>query len=124
MSGPASQIEYYARALRAPRISDSFARFGDQARDAGWSHEQYLAAVLSREVSEREASGAGLRIKAARFPGHKTLEDFNFDHQPGADRNLMGLPRVQLTRPNQGQSHSWNSASRNASAASATRDGS
>ena len=91
MSGPASQIEYYARALRAPRISDSFARFGDQARDAGWSHEQYLAAVLSREVSEREASGAGLRIKAARFPGHKTLEDFNFDHQPGADRNLMGL---------------------------------
>jgi len=63
-----SQIEYYARALRAPRISDAFRRLGDQARDAGWSHEEYLAAVLSKEVSEREASGAGLRIKAARFP--------------------------------------------------------
>lgn len=89
MSGTASQIQYYARALRAPRIGDAFARLGDQARDAGWSHEEYLAAVLSREVSEREASGAALRIKAARFPGHKTLEDFNFDHQPGADRNLI-----------------------------------
>jgi len=89
MSDTSSQIEYYSRALRAPRISDSFARLGDQARDAGWSHEQYLAAVLSREVSEREASGASLRIKAARLPGHKTLEDFNFDHQPGADRNLI-----------------------------------
>jgi DNA replication protein DnaC len=84
-----SQIEYYARALRAPRISDAFRRLGDQARDAGWSHEEYLAAVLSKEVAEREASGAGLRIKAARFPGHKALEDFNFDHQPTADRNLI-----------------------------------
>jgi DNA replication protein DnaC len=89
MSGAASQIEYYARALRAPRIGDVFARLGDQARDAGWSHEEYLAAVLSREVSEREASGAALRIKAARFPGHKTLQDFNFDHQSSADRNLI-----------------------------------
>jgi DNA replication protein DnaC len=89
VSSTGSQIEYYARALRAPRISDGFARLGDQARDAGWSHEEYLAAVLSREVAEREASGATLRIKAARFPGHKTLEDFNYDHQPGADRNLI-----------------------------------
>jgi DNA replication protein DnaC len=88
-SETASQIEYYSRALRAPRISDAFRRLGDQARDAGWSHEEYLAAVLSREVSEREASGSALRIKAARFPGFKTLEDFNFDHQPSADRNLI-----------------------------------
>lgn len=94
MTGPttgeaASQIEYYARALRAPRISDAFRRLGDQARDAGWSHVEYLAAVLSKEVSEWEASGASLRIKAARFPGYKALEDFNFDHQPTADRNLI-----------------------------------
>lgn len=88
-SGVGSQIQYFARALRAPRIGDAFARLGDQARDAGWSHEEYLAAVLSREVSEREASGAALRIKAARFPGHKTLEDFNFEHQISADRNLI-----------------------------------
>lgn len=32
---------------------------------------------------------AALRIRAARFPGHKLLEEFNFDHQPAADRNLV-----------------------------------
>ncbi|MDQ0078485.1 hypothetical protein J2S97_003684 [Arthrobacter oryzae] len=32
-----SQIEYYARALRAARISVGFRRLGDQARGAGWS---------------------------------------------------------------------------------------
>jgi DNA replication protein DnaC len=85
----AAQIEYYARAMRAPRISDAFRRLGDQARDAGWSHEEYLAAVLSREVSAREASGAETRIRAAGFPARKSLEDFNFDHQPSADRNLI-----------------------------------
>ncbi|MCB5283605.1 hypothetical protein BJQ89_03374 [Arthrobacter sp. ES1] len=75
-------------------MSDGLRRLGDPARDAGWSHEEYLAAVLSREVSECEASeceasGAATRIKAARFPAHKDLEEFNFDHQPSADRKLI-----------------------------------
>lgn len=89
MNGADSSIEYYARALRAPRISDGYQALGEQARQAGWTHEEYLAAVLSREVAEREASGSALRIRAARFPGHKTLEEFNYDHQPAADRNLF-----------------------------------
>ncbi|MGH8938831.1 MAG: IS21-like element helper ATPase IstB, partial [Actinomycetes bacterium] len=45
------QIEYLARALKAPRIREAAARLADQARDAGWTHEEYLAAVLDREVS-------------------------------------------------------------------------
>ena len=71
------------RALKAPRIREAAARLGDQARDAGWSHEEYLAAVLDREVSARDASGAQLRIRAAGFGTAKTIEDFDFDHQPG-----------------------------------------
>jgi hypothetical protein len=35
------QIEYYATALKAPWIRDSAARLADQARDAGWTHEEY-----------------------------------------------------------------------------------
>ena len=50
---------------RAPRIREAAARLGEQARDASWTHEEYLAAVLSRELSAREKSGAELRIRAA-----------------------------------------------------------
>jgi len=50
------QLHYLAAALRAPRISDNAMRLADQARDAGWSHEDYLAAVLEREVAARQAS--------------------------------------------------------------------
>src|SRR5688572_28392450 len=52
------QIEYYSRAMKAPGIREAAARLANQARDGGWTHEEYLAAVLSREVAAREASGA------------------------------------------------------------------
>ena len=86
----AKQIDYLARALKAPRIREAAQRLGDQARDAGWSHEEYLAAVLDREVSARDASGAHLRIRGAGFGTAKTIEDFVFDHQPGLKRELIG----------------------------------
>ncbi|MDQ0864944.1 IS21-like element helper ATPase IstB [Arthrobacter globiformis] len=85
----AGQIEYYSRAMKAPRIREAAARLADQARDGGWTHEEYLAAVLSREVAAREASGAEARARAAGFPARKSLEDFSFDHQPGLKRDTI-----------------------------------
>ena len=85
------QITYLAAALKAPRITEAASRLADQARDAGWTHEDYLAAVLEREVSARNASGAQLRIRAAGFGGVKTLEDFDFDVQPAARQQLGAL---------------------------------
>lgn len=85
------QINYLAAALKAPRILEAAARLADQARDAGWSFEDYLAAVLEREVSARNASGAELRIRAAGFPGRKTLEDFDWDPQPAIRQQVAAL---------------------------------
>ena len=65
------QIEYYSRAMKAPRIREAATRLADQAREGGWTHEEYLAAVLSREVAAREASGAEIRARAAGFPARK-----------------------------------------------------
>jgi DNA replication protein DnaC len=81
------EIAYLATALKAPRIKEAAARLADQAREAGWSHEDYLVAVLDREVAARNASGAQLRIRAAGFQARKTLEEFVFDHQPGIRRD-------------------------------------
>jgi DNA replication protein DnaC len=85
------QITYLAAALKAPRITEAAARFADQARDAGWTHEDHLAAVLERDVSARNASGARLRIRAAGFPAVKTLEDFDFDAQPAVRQQVGAL---------------------------------
>src|SRR5579872_6484111 len=85
------QLHYLAGALKAPRITEAAGRLADQARDAGWSFEDYLAAVLEREVSARNASGAHLRIRAAGFPAAKTLEDFDFDAQPAVRAQVGAL---------------------------------
>lgn len=87
----AKQITYLAGALKASRITEAAARMADQARDASWSFEDYLAAVLEREVSARNASGAELRIKAAGFPSRKTLEDFDWDAQPTTRQQIAAL---------------------------------
>ncbi len=83
------QIDYLARALKAPRVREAASRLADTARESGWTHEEYLAAVLDREASARDASGSDLRIRAAGFPGRKSLEDFVFEHQPSVKRDTI-----------------------------------
>ncbi|MFZ1374348.1 ATP-binding protein [Nostocoides sp.] len=81
------QIPYLAGALKARRITEAASRLAEQARDSGWTHEDYLAAVLEREVSARNASGAQLRIRAAV----KTLDDFDFGAQPAVRQQVGAL---------------------------------
>ena len=85
------QLTWLSAALKAPRILESASRLADQARDAGWSFEDYLAAVLEREVSARNTSGADMRIRSAGFGARKTLEDFDFDTQPAVRTQLAAL---------------------------------
>ena len=84
-----SQIAYLARALKTPTIGRVAGDLATTARDSNWSHEEYLAAVLARQVADREASGAAIRMGAAHFPAIKTLEDFNLDHQPALRRDVL-----------------------------------
>lgn len=85
------QLTYLASALKAPRITESAARLADHARDAGWTHQEYLAAVLDREVAARNASGAQMRIRTAGFGARKTIEEFDWDAQPAVRQQVASL---------------------------------
>jgi len=91
MNDTIKQLTYLAGALKAPRVIECAARLATQARDSNWAYEEYLAAVLEREVSARDASGAHLRIRAAGFGPVKTLDDFDFDVQPAIRNQIAGL---------------------------------
>ena len=60
------------------------AALAKRAREGEWNHEDYLAAVLAEEVAARESHGGQHRVKAARFPQVKTLDDFDFGFQRSA----------------------------------------
>jgi DNA replication protein DnaC len=60
-----------------------------RGEEENWTHEEFLASCLDKEVSARAAHGGQARIRTARFPAHKTLEDFDFEHQRSARREVI-----------------------------------
>jgi DNA replication protein DnaC len=85
----ASEIAYLTRALKAPTLRDAAGRLGERARTEAWTHEEFLVACLQREVAARETHGGEGRIRAARFPGRKSLEEFDYDHARGLKRDQI-----------------------------------
>jgi DNA replication protein DnaC len=84
-----AELAYLTRALKAPTLRQVVDRLAERARTESWTHEEFLAACLQREVAARESHGGEGRIRAARFPGRKSLEDFDFDHARGLKREQI-----------------------------------
>src|SRR5438094_5261693 len=85
----AAEVAFLTRALKAPTLREAVDRLAERARGENWSHEEFLVACLQREVSARESHGGEGRIRAARFPARKSLEEFDFDHARGLKRDLI-----------------------------------
>jgi len=86
---PAADLAYLCRALKAPPLAAAVERLSERARSESWTHEEFLAACLEREVAARQSNGGEIRVRAARFPARKTLEDFDFDHQRSLKREVI-----------------------------------
>lgn len=84
-----SEIAFLTRALKAPSMREALPRLAERARSESWTHEEFLVAALEREVASRESHGGEGRIRAARFPARKSLEDFDFDHARGLRREQI-----------------------------------
>jgi DNA replication protein DnaC len=84
-----AELAFLSRALKAPALRDCAGRLAARAREESWPHEEFLIACLQREVAARDAHGGEGRIRAARFPSRKSLEEFDFDHARGLKRDLV-----------------------------------
>jgi DNA replication protein DnaC len=83
------EIEYLTRALKAPTLRESVTRLAERARAETWTHEEFLLACLQREASARESHGGEGRVRAARFPSRKSLEEFDYEHSRGLKRDTI-----------------------------------
>jgi hypothetical protein len=81
MSRPTTELAHLFRALKAPAAARALPKLAERARAEEWSYEQFIASVLKTEIDSRDSHGGQARIKAARFPAHKTLEEFDFAFQ-------------------------------------------
>ena len=81
MSRPTTELAHLFRQLKAPAAARALPKLADRARAEEWSYEQFAAALLKTETDSRDSHGGQARIKAARFPARKTLEEFDFAFQ-------------------------------------------
>jgi DNA replication protein DnaC len=89
MSKPSSELAHLFRALKAPAAARALPALADRAREEGWSYERFAEALLSTEVNARDSHGGEGRIKAARFPARKTLEEFDFTFQRSVKKTVV-----------------------------------
>ena len=78
-------IAQHCKALRMPTMAAQFNTLAEQAVREKRTHLGYLDALLSAEVEEREKNTVERRIKEARLPRVKTLEEFDFGQSPLVD---------------------------------------
>lgn len=71
-------IRQYCRVLKLPTLAAQFERLALTATHEGHSHLQYLEALLSAEIEERDGKAVLRRVQEARLPRVKTLEEFTF----------------------------------------------
>ena len=84
-----SELTHIFRALKAPAAARAWPKLSERAREESWPYERFLEAVLSTELASRESHGGENRIKAARFPARKTLEEFDFTFQRSVKKQVI-----------------------------------
>jgi DNA replication protein DnaC len=71
-------IQQHCKLLRLPTVRGQFQNLAEQALREKRTHVGYLEALLSAEVEDRERRTIERRLKEARLPRIKTIEEFDF----------------------------------------------
>src|SRR3954467_9539902 len=84
-----SELAHLFRALKAPAAARALPKLAERARAEEWSYEHFAQLLLATEVSARDSHGGEARIRQARFPARKTLEEFDFTFQRSVKKTVI-----------------------------------
>lgn len=84
-----ADLAFYCRAMKAPALLEAAERLAERAQTESWTHTEYLVACLQREVAARESHGGEARIRAARLPAIKTIEELDVTLLRGVTRQHL-----------------------------------
>jgi DNA replication protein DnaC len=84
-------IRQNCRTLKTPAIAAQYQGLAEAAAREGYSHVRYLDALLGAEIDERERKAVLRRVKEARLPRLKTLQEFDVAQSPVAAARMADL---------------------------------
>jgi DNA replication protein DnaC len=116
MTSAHEQVKADLDYLQWPKAAERFAPLADDAQEKGWNHVEYLAAVVAEQAAATVNRRLLARLRYARFPYRRTIEEFDFSFQPSVDRKLVEdlaslrfidehRPIVFLGQPGCGKTH-------------------
>jgi DNA replication protein DnaC len=83
------EVEQYLRALKLAFIAEHYGELAQQAAHKQWSHLDYLGQLVEGEALLRQDRATKNRIRLARFPVLKTLDQFRWDWPTQINRALI-----------------------------------
>jgi DNA replication protein DnaC len=109
-------LQHHLKALRLPTVAAECEKVASRCAVDNVDHLTYLLQLLELELLDREKRAADRRLKAAKFPTIKTLENFDFAARPSVNKVLVAeLARCQwidkhenlilIGNPGTGKSH-------------------
>ena len=75
--------------LRLPAMIEMLDSYVKQAASSSMSYMDFLSGLVSEEVRHKEQRAVQSRIKSARFPVLKSLDDFDYAFQPSVNRKKL-----------------------------------
>lgn len=92
MSAPSPQvaiIDTYLKQLKLPAVAREYQTLARDAERQNADYLGYLQTLLEREVVQREERQLQRRLRLARFPYEKRLEDFDFSVVPAIRKERL-----------------------------------
>jgi DNA replication protein DnaC len=83
------EVEQYLRTLKLAFIAEHYGELAQQAAHQQWPHLDYLGHLVEGEALLRHDRATKTRMRLARFPVLKTLEQFRWDWPTQINRALI-----------------------------------
>lgn len=82
-------LESYLKRLKLPAIGQNYLAVAREAAERNQSYVDYLLALMEQEIARREEQGFKRRLKSARLPFLKTLEEYDFSLMPSLNKSKV-----------------------------------
>jgi len=84
-----SEFEDNLEYLRLPYIMENYKSMAAEAAKKQMTHMQFISSAIASEANEKLQRSSERRIRQARFPVIKTLEQFQWDYPAEINRDLI-----------------------------------
>lgn len=83
------QLRETLLSLKLDSMADNLDALCDQAAKEEGPYATFLGQLLEEELAARDQRRLAVTTKMARFPFHKTLEQFDFAFQPSVEKRRI-----------------------------------